>query len=186
MRKLLSIYLPVSLIKVLTRNELLKVVKGKSINMEKVNKRLDGFIYFQRKFYFTPWDKFLAKHNLVVINEEQIKNVSEIKGQVAHGRGSLKGKVMIIMNTEEVARFRQGMVLVTPMTSPEYLPAMKKAKAIITDEGGITSHAAIVARELKKPCIIGTKVATKVLKDGDVVEVDAVKGDIKIIKSVNN
>lgn len=58
---------------------------------------------------------------------------------------------------------------------------MKKAAAIITDEGGITCHAAIVSRELNIPCIIGTKVATKILKDGDLVEVNAEKGVVKII-----
>jgi pyruvate,water dikinase len=59
---------------------------------------------------------------------------------------------------------------------------MKRASAFITDEGGITCHAAIVARELKKPCIIGTKIATQVLKDGDEVEVDAERGIVRIIK----
>jgi len=59
---------------------------------------------------------------------------------------------------------------------------MKKAKAIITDEGGVTCHAAITARELKIPCIIGTKIATKVLKDGDRVEVDAEKGLVRKVK----
>jgi pyruvate,water dikinase len=67
------------------------------------------------------------------------------------------------------------------MTQPEFLPAMKKAVAIITDEGGLTCHAAIVARELKRPCIIGTKNATKILRDGDYVEVDANNGIIKIL-----
>jgi pyruvate,water dikinase len=62
------------------------------------------------------------------------------------------------------------------MTSPDFIPILKKVSAIITDEGGITCHAAIVSRELKIPCIVGTKIATKVLKDGDVVEVDAQKG----------
>jgi pyruvate,water dikinase len=65
------------------------------------------------------------------------------------------------------------------MTTPIFLPAMKKASAIITDEGGITCHAAIVSRELKKPCIIGTKIATQILKNGDLVEVDAERGIIK-------
>ena len=69
----------------------------------------------------------------------------------------------------------------TPMTRPEFLPLMKKAKAIITDEGGITCHAAIVSRELGIPCIIGTKIATKVLKDNDLVEVDAEKGIVRKI-----
>ncbi|MBU4375310.1 hypothetical protein KKH38_02310, partial [Patescibacteria group bacterium] len=69
-----------------------------------------------------------------------------------------------------------------PMTRPEHLMGMKKAGAIITDDGGITCHAAIIARELGIPCIIGTKIATKVLKDGDFVEVDAERGIVKILK----
>ena len=68
------------------------------------------------------------------------------------------------------------------MTFPSFVVAMKKASAFVTDEGGITCHAAIIARELKKPCIIGTKNATQVLHDGDLVEVDANKGIVKIIK----
>ncbi|MBU3906524.1 phosphoenolpyruvate synthase, partial [Patescibacteria group bacterium] len=73
-------------------------------------------------------------------------------------------------------------ILVAGMTSPEFIIVMKKAKAIITDHGGMTSHAAIVSRELGVPCIVGTKIATQVLKDGDLVEVDADQGVIKIIK----
>ncbi len=65
------------------------------------------------------------------------------------------------------------------MTHPEFLSLMKQASAIVTDEGGVTCHAAIVARELGIPCVIGTKMATKVLKDGDEVEVDADKGIVK-------
>jgi hypothetical protein len=70
------------------------------------------------------------------------------------------------------------------MTRPEFVPLMKKAGAIITNEGGITCHAAIIARELKKPCIIGTKIATQVLKDGDFVEVDADAGVVRILEQV--
>jgi pyruvate,water dikinase len=69
------------------------------------------------------------------------------------------------------------------MTTPDYVSAMKLASAFVTDEGGIMCHAAIIARELKKPCIIGTKIATKVLKDGDLVEVDADRGVVTIIKN---
>jgi pyruvate, water dikinase len=68
------------------------------------------------------------------------------------------------------------------MTSPDYVIGMKKAGAIVTDEGGITCHAAIVARELQIPCVIGTKNATKLLKDGQLVEVNANHGWVKIIK----
>ena len=72
-------------------------------------------------------------------------------------------------------------ILVSHMTSPDIVPVMKKAAAIVTDLGGLTCHAAIVARELKKPCVIGTKVATQVLKDGDKVEVNADKGIVRKI-----
>ena len=75
-----------------------------------------------------------------------------------------------------------GEILVSPMTTPDFIPAMRKAGAIITDEGGITCHAAIVSRELKKPCIIGTRIATKILKNGDYVKVNATNGIIRIIK----
>ena len=68
------------------------------------------------------------------------------------------------------------------MTTPDLMPTIKQAKAIITDEGGLTCHAAIISRELGIPCIIGTKIATKVLKNGDLVEVDAEKGILKILK----
>ena len=83
---------------------------------------------------------------------------------------------------EDFKKFKKGDILITSMTRPEFLPLMRKAKAVITNEGGITSHAAIVARELKIPCIIGTKIATEIFKDGDHVEVDANYGWIRKIK----
>ena len=87
------------------------------------------------------------------------------------------------MNTEkESSKFNKGDVLVTGMTRPEFVPLMKKSSAIITNEGGITCHAAIISRELGKPCIIGTKIATKVLHDGDLVEVDADNGVVRILE----
>ena len=76
---------------------------------------------------------------------------------------------------------KKGEILVSSMTHPDYSIGFQKAKAIITDEGGVSSHAAIVAREMKIPCIIGTKIATRALKDGDRVEVDANKGVIRKI-----
>ena len=77
---------------------------------------------------------------------------------------------------------RDGTVLVVHTTTADLMPAVVKATAIVTDMGGISSHGAIVSRELGIPCIIGTKIATKVLKDGDMVEVDADKGIVRRIK----
>lgn len=95
--------------------------------------------------------------------------------------GHATGPVKIIKKTHDLINMKQGDVLVASMTRPEMLLAMKKAAAIVTDEGGITSHAAVVSRELGIPCLIGTKNASKWLKDGDQVEVDATKGHIKKI-----
>jgi len=74
---------------------------------------------------------------------------------------------------------KDGDILVAPMTSPDFIVAMRKASAIITDEGGMTSHAAIVSRELGIPCIVQTRIATKVLKDNDMVEIDLEKGVVR-------
>jgi len=68
------------------------------------------------------------------------------------------------------------------MTTPDYVPAMDQALGFITDEGGVTCHVAIVAREMNKPCIIGTKNATQILKDGNKVEMDVTTGAVKILK----
>lgn len=107
-------------------------------------------------------------------------NTNEIRGMVVC-RGKIRGKVTIVHNDHELEKVSDGDILVTGMTTPDFLPALRKASAFVTDEGGITCHAAIVAREMKKPCIVGTKRATQLLKDGELVEVDAEKGFVRII-----
>lgn len=102
----------------------------------------------------------------------------EVKGQPACS-GKAVGRVRLVLKREDVGRLEEGEVLVSTMTVPDFVPAMKRAAAYVTDEGGITCHAAIVAREFGKPCVIGTKIATKVLKNGDLVEVDATKGIVR-------
>lgn len=104
-----------------------------------------------------------------------------ITGQMAFV-GRVRGRVKIVLDPVKSAHFKPGDILFADMTRVEYLPIMKKAGAIVTDAGGLLCHAAITARELKKPCIIGTKIATKVFKDGDLVEVDAERGIVKKVK----
>lgn len=104
----------------------------------------------------------------------------EIKGNSAC-KGFASGVVKIILSENDFGKFTEGDILVTSMTRPEFVSLMKKAKAVITDEGGITCHAAIISRELNIPCVIGTKMATRLLKDGDRVDIDATLGIIKII-----
>ncbi len=88
------------------------------------------------------------------------------------------GTVKILKSPKEIGKIGRDDVLVAPMTSPDYVPAMKKASAIITDEGGQTSHAAIVSRELGIPCVVGSKNATKILKDGQIVTVNGESGQV--------
>lgn len=109
------------------------------------------------------------------------ENVLELTGVTA-SKGSAKGKVRIILSFGDMKDFQDGEILVTEMTNPDYVPIMKKAAAIVTNEGGLMSHAAIVSRELKIPCVIGTKFGTDVLKDGQEVEVDADNGVVKILE----
>lgn len=110
------------------------------------------------------------------------QNVTELHGTVAYAsRDVIIGTVRSVLNKRELDKVQQGDIIVAPMTTPEYAPIFSKVKAIITDEGGITCHAAIVAREMKIPAIIGTKNASKVLKDGMKVEFDTKKGTVKII-----
>jgi phosphoenolpyruvate synthase/pyruvate phosphate dikinase len=104
-----------------------------------------------------------------------------VKGHSAN-HGKVKGIVKIILSSKDFYKLNPGEILVTTMTSVDFVPVMERAAAFVTNEGGITSHASIVAREMNKPCIIGTKNATQVLKDGDLVEVDADNGVVKILK----
>ncbi|KUH32880.1 phosphoenolpyruvate synthase, partial [Thermococcus celericrescens] len=96
------------------------------------------------------------------------------------------GKVVVIFEASEIDKVKEGDVLVTTMTNPDMVPAMKRASAIVTDEGGRTCHAAIVSRELGIPAVVGTKEATKVLKDGMLVTVDGTRGVVYegIVKSL--
>jgi phosphohistidine swiveling domain-containing protein len=114
------------------------------------------------------------------INVKVDKNITEFSGQTAQP-GFATGVVKIIIRAKDMGKMQKGDILVSIATDPDVVPAMKKAAAIITEQGGITSHAAIVSRELGTPCIIGTKIATKILKDGDIVEVDANKGTVRKI-----
>lgn len=107
----------------------------------------------------------------------------EIKGITAFKTSEkIQGIVKIILSKEDFLKMEENNILITDETDASFLMVMKKSKAIITDQGGILCHAAIVSRELKIPCIVGTKIATQVLKDGDLVEVDAEKGIVRKVE----
>ncbi len=126
-------------------------------------------------------EDYMKNHSDFKFVVDDYKNSSEIKGQIAH-KGLVRGAVKVVKRKDQIKFVEEGDVIVAPMTTPDYVSAMKLASAFVTDEGGLLCHASIIARELKKPCIIGTKIATKVLKDGDLVEVNANEGFVRIIK----
>lgn len=124
----------------------------------------------------------LKKHYDITIEDDtNVSGLKEVKGQTACP-GLATGKVRVILKVEDTKYFKEGEILVSYMTMPTFISAMKRAAAFVTDEGGITSHAAILSREMQIPCIIGTKVATQFFKTGDLVEVDANRGIVKILK----
>ena len=108
----------------------------------------------------------------------------EVRGNPAC-KGLATGSVKIVKKLSELHKVQKGDILVAKMTTPDYMIAINKAAAIVTDEGGITCHAAIVSREFNIPCVVGTRNATQILADGDVVEVDANEGVIRVIESTD-
>lgn len=150
--------------------------------LTEVRERVNGCGMLNKKVYATL-SEFHAALSVagVALQNERIGDLKEIKGAVAF-KGRVKGKVRIIHGFADMPSFLAGEILVTEMTNPDYVPIMKKAAAVVTDEGGMTCHAAIASRELQVPCIVGTRVATKVLTTGDLVEVDAEQGVVQIIE----
>ncbi len=164
--------------------EIIKLLGKKKINLNKkiIKDRYNFYVLLMKenkKRLFIKNKAIIIKNK--EIGEKKINNIYKLKGKSIYV-GKVKGKVKIIFSKNEFRKFKRGNILVTTMSSPWFMPVIKKSKAIITDEGGITCHAAIMAREFKKPCIIDTKIATKILTDGDLVEVDANSGIIKKIK----
>jgi len=160
--------------------EISEILKGEDFNSVLLKRRSGFGIDFhigckmlaskQTEYY---WNLYSKEQ---VVGQKDIRGLIVSKGKIA----ITKGKVHILLDPTRVDKFKSGEILVAPMTSPEYIFAMKKAYAIITDAGGLTSHAAIVSRELGVPCIVGTKVATRIFKNGDMVELNTETGTVRI------
>lgn len=166
-----------NLLQFLTYNEIIeKRFESAKLREQEAKK---GFTFIYENLDGKENVSYVMNPKEIINSIEHINEEAVIKGKVAYS-GIAKGKVRLVLTDDpEKAVFFDGEILVAIHTNPNILPLLKKAAAIITDEGGIASHAAILSRELKKPCVIGTKIATKLLKDGDYVEVDANKGVVR-------
>ena len=157
-----------------------------------IKRRTEGYVYMHLRNYRPEVEaekisiknirEFFSK--LSEANAEKNRNI--LTGQPALASGKIiRGKAVIIRDKSELPA-KSGLalnkIIVAIQTTPHYIPYAKYAKGIITDEGGITCHAAIIAREENKPCIIGTKNGTDLIKDGDIVEMNMQNGQVKIIR----
>jgi pyruvate,water dikinase len=136
------------------------------------------------EYAFENGDLYITQSRpITTLNKNVSENKEKISGKVildglAASHGTASGKVKIIHDLSELYKIQSGDVLVTKMTNPDMVVSMQKAIAIVTDEGGATCHAAIVSRELGIPCIVGTKKATSVLKEGQIITVDGTNGKV--------
>lgn len=157
---------------------------GKKLNAKFVNDYLYG--YFETAdasgvLSFLDYSQALGNIYRHLEIKEPSKAISLLRGRTGAG-GLVTGKVHIVDPDNINEKFPAGAILVCKVTTPNYVPLMQRAGGIITDQGGILSHAAIVARELDKPCIVGTGNATTELKDGQTVTVDADNGTVTLSK----
>jgi len=179
---------------IIDKKDLLYYTAEEWLKLSNAGIKVEKKVIQQRKGHFI----FILKEiNYKLLYSKKAKNfinpiISQIKDQQKHdkiigivayrGKKNIIGKVKVVMSPRLIKKIRKNEILVAPMTSPDYIHLMRQAKAIVTDVGGLMSHAALVARELGKTCIIGTKVATQKLKDGDIIQIDCNVGEIKIIK----
>jgi len=177
-------HLTIDQAKMIAPMEMEDVLIRNKVNPNLLNERLKESVVLFKGLHSTVLEGKKVKKLSKEIRKSlaiDITNVKELHGSTAYP-GYAKGVVKQVDLPEEMNKLKNGDILISTSTSPQILPAMKKASAVVTDSGGITCHAAIIARELKIPTVIGTKIATKVLKDGDLIEVDAGKGIIRILK----
>jgi phosphohistidine swiveling domain-containing protein len=160
--------------------EIKAALKGKIPSVILLKERLGGCVLLPSA-KDKKWQCFTGKRFKDWKEILEPEGAKTITGTVTYP-GKAKGPVKLHLSLIRGGKIPKGMVVVSGMTNPQIVPFLKDAVAIVTDEGGLTCHAAIVSRELKIPCIVGTQIATKVLKDGDLVEVDANRGIVKIIK----
>ena len=168
-----------------TLEELKAALLGKKTDIDKINERRQFHIIApvgNRAKIFQGASVVEWQIRNLNIEKVRLKNVKEINGQSVF-LGKVTGLVRRIDLPEEMSKMKAGDILVSTATTPSIVPAIRKAAAIVTDEGGLTCHAAIMAREFQIPCVVGAKIATRGLKDGDKVSVDASNGKIRRIWS---
>ncbi|NMC51245.1 hypothetical protein GYA54_00760 [Candidatus Kuenenbacteria bacterium] len=163
--------------------EIQLLISNKLIDYSRAAARQTAYLYYADKNLLVIGNEAKKMAVSLGLKEKNKFNLNKnLRGAIAFP-GIKNGRVKIIKNKSDFPKIKKNDILVATMTNQMFIPIIQKAAAIITDEGGATCHAAIISRELKIPCIVGTKIATKALKDGDLVEVDANKGIVRKMKN---
>ncbi|MBU1036552.1 hypothetical protein KKF32_00775 [Patescibacteria group bacterium] len=157
-------------------NEVQKLIEKPVLITRLINQRKNDW---QSYFKLQPKFKIHNENDLVKINKES-KKIKELRGLAAN-QGKIIGECKIILNQEQFINFTEGDILITKTTNPAWTSLFTKAKGVITESGGILSHAAIVSREYNLPCIVGINNVTNILKDGMTIKIDGTKGILKIL-----
>lgn len=147
-----------------------------SVDIKEIKNRMKAVAIIKEHCKFT----LLSGDKVKGIAKKATK-ATMVKGTVA-SKGKAKGKAKLLYEVEDMPKIQKGDIIVSPMTRPHFVPVLKKCSGIVTDFGGILCHAALISREFGIPCVVGTKYATKVFKDNDLVELDAYKGVVRKIK----
>lgn len=180
-------FISINQLQVMSHIEILEMLDlGLDADLNMINKRKLETIILCRDgetkiFSGVDAQDFLQKEESYIEKDTIDLTAKEFKGVCACS-GKASGPIKIINTPEEMGKMNEGDIMLSHTTFPSLVPAMKKAAAIITEDGGVTCHAAIVARELNTPCVTGIKLLISILKDGDMVEVDADTGIVRIIK----
>lgn len=179
-----ELHCPVGDVWHMTQRELFAAYRGKRVPKDELQRRKSWSFYYVIKDGREAMVSQLKYRKIWnAIRSQNLPQAASTLSGIGASAGVARGTVRIIENPKEQGKnLKPGDILVTYMTRPDFVPLMHRAGAIVTDEGGLTSHATIIARELKIPCVVGTRFAMRVLKDGDRVEVDAVHGIVKRIR----
>ncbi|MBI5226037.1 hypothetical protein HY994_02235 [Candidatus Micrarchaeota archaeon] len=178
-----ALHLPRNQIKWFSDMELLAALRGDisaERHLEKLPARQKHYLVALGETNVHTYDGSDADEILTQLDIEKppvAADITEVKGVSAYP-GKVSGIARVVNHVGELDKVKAGDILVTLNTTPTFILAMKRSAAIVTDEGGITCHAAIVSRELGIPCIIGTKSGTRLIQDGSHIEVDATKGTV--------
>lgn len=153
-----------------------EILNKQELTKKQLEERQSGFVYYKNKITYCSDQEQVdawAKKNEFILNDVKKSKIvgNSIFGSVAYN-GTVTGRAVLVFNENDFKKVKQNDIIISPMTTPSFSQVLDIVSAIVTDDGGTVCHAALLAREYKVPCIVGTKTATQFFKDGDIIEIN--------------